>query len=164
MLVNFQNKINPQVSPFCRKCKKELGTYYRCIWQCPLILRYWRNISQELSSIFHKTVKSEPVLLLLNLHLEQLSLSAGQLLLMGKLLLLAMRCDLFQWIEEKPPSVTQWYREIFKVFPLERLSGILRGNANLFYNVWQPFLDHLPSDLANLLQDRRPHFVFTKKL
>lgn len=52
---NLLNKINPQISPLCGKCKKEVGTYYHCIWHCPLIARYWKNIAKELSSIFDKT-------------------------------------------------------------------------------------------------------------
>jgi hypothetical protein len=46
---------------------------------------------------------------------------------------------------------------------MERLSAVLKGNTNAFYDVWQPFLDYLPNDLAELLQKGRPHLVFTNK-
>ena len=85
---------------------------------------------------------------LLGITLAQLPLPTGQLILLYKHLLLARRCILFQWIQEKPPSVTQLYRETFRVFPMERLSAVLKGNTNAFYDVWQPFLDYLPNDLA----------------
>ena len=160
---HFLNKINPQISPLCVKCKKEVVTYLHCIWQCPLIARYFKNITKELSSIFHKTVKLEPDLFLLNIPKGQLLLSAGQLTLMGKLLLLLRRCVLFQWIKQKTPSVTQWYREIFKVFPMEHLSATLKGNDDLFYSVWQPFLNYLPGDLVDLPQKGRSYFAFTDK-
>uniref|UniRef100_A0A3Q3FRX3 Reverse transcriptase domain-containing protein n=1 Tax=Labrus bergylta TaxID=56723 RepID=A0A3Q3FRX3_9LABR len=156
----FLNKMSPQISALCVKCKKEVGTYYHCVWQCPLISRYWKNVAQELGLIFHRTIKLEPALFLLNLPTQQFSLSTGQLVLMGKLLLLARRCILFQWIQEKPPSVTQWYRETFKVLPMEHLSAKLKGNNNLFYNIWQPFIDYLPTDLVGLLQKGCPHFIF----
>ena len=143
----FLHKMYPEFSPLCLKCNKEIGTYYHCIWQCPLISRYWKN-AKELSSIFHKKIRLDPVLFLLCITTAQLPLPTGQLILLYKLLLLARRCILFQWIQEKPPSVTQLYRETFRVFPMERLSAVLKGNTNAFYDVWQPFLDYLPNDLA----------------
>lgn len=99
---HFLHKMNPQIS--------EDGTYFHCIWQCPLISRFWNNVSKELSSVFHRTVALDPALFLLSISTRQLSLSAGQLALMCKPLLLAKGCVLFQWIQEKHPSVSQ-YRE-----------------------------------------------------
>ena len=94
---------------------------------------------------------------------QQLSLSTGQQTLLAKLLLLEIQSIIFQWIDGKPPTVTQWYRETFKVFPMERLSATLKGNDNSFYNVWQPFIDYLPDDIVDLLQKGRPCFVFTNR-
>ena len=91
---------------------------------------------------------------------QQLSLSTGQQTLLAKLLLLEIQSIIFQWIDGKPPTVTQWYRETFKVFPMERLSATLKGNDNSFYNVWQPFIDYLPDDIVDLLQKGRPCFAF----
>uniref|UniRef100_A0A8D0ALC3 Uncharacterized protein n=1 Tax=Sander lucioperca TaxID=283035 RepID=A0A8D0ALC3_SANLU len=70
---------------------------------------------------------------------------------------------LFQWIKEKPPSMTQWYRETFKVFLMEHLNAILKGNNVFFYNIWQPLLYYILSDLVDLLQKGRLHLAFTNK-
>ena len=130
----------------------------------PLDIHVLEKHCQELSSIFRKTTKVEPGLFLLNIPTrQQLSLSTGQQTLMVKLLLLARRCIIFQWIEGKPPTVREWYRETFKVFPMERLSATLKGNDNSFYNIWQPFIDYLPDDFVDLLQKGCPCFVFTNR-
>ena len=59
--------------------------------------------------------------------------------------------------QPQPPSVTQWYRETFRVFPMERLSAVLKGNTMLsmmYGNL--DYLDYLPNDLVELLQKGRP--------
>lgn len=42
--------------------------------------------------------------------------------LLNKLLLLVRKCILLNWIQENPLYVAQWWREIFRILPMERLS------------------------------------------
>lgn len=156
---HFMHKISPQNSPFCIKCKNSVGTYYHCVWQCPLILRFWKNVATELCSIFHRPIPVVPTLFLLGYSLGP-NMLPGQMELLCKLLHMARRCILLQWIQVQPPSVTQWYRETFKVFPMERLSALAKGNSNTFYETWQPFLDHLPQNIADILCTGGSHFLF----
>uniref|UniRef100_A0A3P9KC19 Reverse transcriptase domain-containing protein n=1 Tax=Oryzias latipes TaxID=8090 RepID=A0A3P9KC19_ORYLA len=153
------HRFNPQSPPLCIKCKTGLGTYYHCIWQCPLIIRFWKNIVTEVSCIFHKTIPLNPALFLLGVSVERPPLSGQEMVLLQKLLHLARRCILLQWIQGQPPSVTQWYREAFKVLPMERLSALLKGNSDAFYKLWKPLLDHLPGDLVNILYKGSPNVV-----
>ena len=69
----------------------------------------------------------------------------------NKLLCVARKCILFNWIHEKPPSVTQWYREIYKVLPMERLSAKLKDREDNFMNVWRPLIDYLPRVISTLI-------------
>uniref|UniRef100_A0A3B3HSL8 Reverse transcriptase domain-containing protein n=1 Tax=Oryzias latipes TaxID=8090 RepID=A0A3B3HSL8_ORYLA len=156
------HKINPQVPKICIKCKKRTGTYYHCFWLCPLISKFWRNVAKELTSILLKTIKLDPALFLLNISSKKLPVTAAELILLKKLLLLARRCVLLQWIREKPPTVTQWYKEMFQIFPMEHLSASLRGNDDDFYRIWQPLLNYLPDDLIGLLQKGCSSFVFSR--
>lgn len=41
----------------------------------------------------------------------------------------------FNGCRDDPPTVTQWYRETFKVFPMERLSAVIKGNCDAFYRI-----------------------------
>ena len=46
---------------------------------------------------------------------------------------------------------------------MEHLSAILKNNNNAFYDIWQPFLDDLLSDLVQLLKKGQLPLVFTNK-
>ncbi|CAG5927161.1 unnamed protein product, partial [Menidia menidia] len=52
---------------------------------------------------------------------------------------------------DKPPTITQWYREIFRVLPHERLSAVLKGNEKHFIDMWSPVLSYLPKELTQLV-------------
>lgn len=39
------NTFYPGISTLCIKCKKVVGTYIHCIWQCPLIFNFWGVVS-----------------------------------------------------------------------------------------------------------------------
>lgn len=58
---------------------------------------------------------------------ETLTLDASGYKSFDKLLLVARKCILIRWIKEIPPSVTQWYKEIFTVLPHERIAKVLWG-------------------------------------
>ncbi len=88
-----------------------VGTYIHCFWECNLISRFWSNVAQELGKIFSLTVTKDSGLFILGLHSKTLSLSRSDFRLCDKLLFLARRCILKQWISDKPPTVTQWYQE-----------------------------------------------------
>lgn len=101
------NKMDNRVSPLCIKCKRFTGTYIHCFWECHLIVRFWSNVAQELSKIFSFKITKDPGLFILSLPSKSLSLSKTNFKLCDKLLFLARRCILKQWIRDKPPTVTQ---------------------------------------------------------
>lgn len=124
------------LSPLCIKCCSERGTYFHSFWECKLISRFWSFISQVISGIFRKKIKKDSGVFLLGLPSRELYLPALQYKLLEKLLLIALKCILYKWIKASPPSVTQWYREIFNTLPHERLQAVLRGKDELFMTVW----------------------------
>ena len=97
------------------KCKRTVGTYIHCFWECRFISRFWSNVAQELSKIFSLKVTKDSGFFILGLPSKTLSLSRSDFTLCDKLLFLARRCILKQWISEKPPTVTQWYKETYKI-------------------------------------------------
>ena len=145
------NKFDPSRSPLCIKCKTQIGTYMHCFWQCPKIARFWSCVTRELSGIMKTTICKDPGQFLLGLPSKLGVLDPRRAKLLNKLLCLARKCILFNWIQEKPPSVTQWYREIYRVLPMERLTAKLKGRDDNFIRVWRPLIDYLPGDLVNLV-------------
>ena len=144
------NKFDPSRSSLCSKCKEKCGTYIHCFWQCSTIAKFWSEISLELNNIFKSSIEMTPGLFLLSLPERNTSLNTSNVLLLQKLLVLARRCILLNWVSEKPPTVTQWYREIFRILPMEKLNAKLKNDEQLYVDTWKPFLDHMPRDVANL--------------
>ena len=143
------NKMDRKISPLCVKCRASLGTYFHYFWECRAILRFWKCIALVIGKILNIKLKRDPRLFLLGLPSKTVSLSHTQYKLLDKLLLLARKCILNTWIRETPPSVTQWYREIFRILPHERLAAVLKGSELLFMKIWRPFIEHLPPELAD---------------
>lgn len=125
MMPFILNRMGNWISPLCIKCNSSIGTYIHCFWECHMIKRCWSSVAQELSKIFSLKVSMDSGLFILGLPWKALSLSRLDFKLCDKLLFLARRCILGWWISDKPPMVTQWYQEMFKVLPLERLLGIM---------------------------------------
>lgn len=146
------NKMNRQISPLCIKCHREVGTYYHYFWQCKLIKRFWGTISQELSGIFQVKMRKDPGLFILGLPSSEVTLTHLKFKLCDKLLLLARKCILINWITDKPPTVTLWYREIFRVLPHERLSAVVKVNERSFNEMWAALLNYLPDELTQLVE------------
>lgn len=67
--------------------------------------------------------------------------------LCDKLLLLARKCILINWIKAKPRSVTLWCRKIFS-----HSSTVLEGNEELFMKVRSPLFNYLRDELSRLLE------------
>lgn len=57
------------------------------------------------------------------------------------LLYLARKTILKFWISKDSPSVRDWYREVLRLLPLEKLTYAVHDNTEGFLNVWQPVLD-----------------------
>lgn len=145
------NKIDKKHSPLCNKCQQEIGTFMHCFWQCPAISKFWDNVARKLGSIFNTTFNKDPGYFVVGLPPKDTALNANGFLLCDKLLLLARKCILNMWISSKPPSLTLWYREIFRVLPMERLTAVVRGNSNMFIRTWRPVLDSLPTSLQDII-------------
>lgn len=121
------NKIYHSISPLCNKCNWERGTYFHCFWECKWISRFWTLISKVVSGIFKIKIKKDPGVFLLGLPSRDLQLTASHHKLFKKLLLVARKCILKNWIKTLTPSVTLSYREVFYILPHERLQAVVNG-------------------------------------
>ncbi|CAI5664649.1 unnamed protein product [Oreochromis niloticus] len=147
----FLNKIDPSRSAQCIKCKSAPGSYVHCLWTCSKISKFWLCVTKELKGIFKSRIQRDPAQYLLGLPISNKFPDKNKHILLCKLLFLARKCILFNWINEKPPTITQWYKEIFRVLPMERLSAKLSGNDDIFWDIWRPLLDYLPDDLKKTI-------------
>lgn len=118
-----------------------------CLWQCPVISKFWVDVARKLGALFKIFFNKDPELFLLRLP----SKDAKGFLLCDKLLLLARKCIMIMWIHAKPPSLSLWFREIFKVLSMERLTAVVRGDCTKFNQIWRPVIDFIPTSLRDII-------------
>ena len=72
--------------------------------------------------------------------------------LIGILLYAARKSILKLWISKDTPSLDDWYKEVLRILPLERLTYTIHDNVDGFIKIWQPVLDSVdPSNLNFVL-------------
>lgn len=145
------NKMDRSISPLCTKCNSERGTYFHYFWDCKYISRFWTLVAKIISEVIEVEVKKDPSVFLVGLPSKVLQLPAPRYTLLEKLLLSARKCILLNWTKERPPTITQWYREIFNTLPHERLMALAKGKEDMFHKIWSPFINYLPEELSSLL-------------
>lgn len=59
------SKINTTVSPQCPKCNNSIGTFFHCLWECPLVVDFWNGVCDKLSIICKQKVTAYPLVCLL---------------------------------------------------------------------------------------------------
>ena len=83
------NKIDPNRSPLCLKCKLTSGTYIHCFWSCPRISKFWSCVSKEVTAIFKHNICKVSGQFLLGLPPLNRVMDVKRSKLLNKLLLLA---------------------------------------------------------------------------
>lgn len=63
--------------------------------------------------------------------------------------LLVRRLILLKWTHPLPPTHNRWIHEILQCIRLERIRYSLKGCLDVFYEVWQPFLEYIDSLAMN---------------
>ncbi len=71
---------------------------------------------------------------ILGMSKEDSGLSRLQVKLASNLLVVVHKRILVVWIKDKPPTVDQWYNEIFRILLLERFGAVNNGNEAEFEN------------------------------
>ncbi len=110
--------------------------------------KFWDGVVRKMGDIFKVNITKDPGFLLLA---KDIALTANRFLHCDKLLLLARKCILIEWIHSRPPSLSLWYREIFRILPMERLTAVVRGDSAMFEEMWGPVLEHLPTSLQEII-------------
>ena len=145
------NKFNPLFSKYCYKCKIIEGSYFHCIFECPLINGFWIKVCKEIDIIFKRKLALEPISCILGVQRAALNLSPPSMKLLKVLLFNARRCILLQWISDSVPTISHWTRSIMELLPLEAIRFWLNDKPFRFFQIWDPFLEYVGDDGAQAL-------------
>lgn len=135
----------------CIKCNSETGTYVHMFWTCAKIQSFWREVRDEVSSLIGYDCQLSPLQCVLAARVDSARNNPNAKLI-GILLYAARKSILKLWISKDTPSLDDWYKEVLRILPLERLTYTIHDNVDGFIKIWQPVLDSVdPSNLNFVL-------------
>lgn len=136
------SKMFPSISPSCDRCSQGPASLAHMFWNCPHITTYWNTIFQTLSKILKKQLKPEPIWALFGVKPVNVQLSDTQNSMVGFVTLLARRLILLCWKQKMPPAHSALMKDIMGHLKLEKIKYLLRGKSEIFYSMWQTFIDY----------------------
>ena len=134
------SKIKTDLDPTCDRCKQAPATLLHMFWTCPSLLSFWQSIFQTFSSICARTVKPSTLISLFGVAPTDAFFTGHQLNMIAFCCLLARQLILFKWKDARPPTYSQWIKEVMGHIHLEKIRYTIRGSTRKFYLTWQPFI------------------------
>jgi len=133
MSPNKYSKINTTVSPQCPKCNKSIGTFFLCLWECPLVADFGNGVCDKLSIISKQKVTASPLMCLLGV-LPSSCLEYSDIF--KTLMMLGRKTIMNKWVGTKPSLIKDWIILIKETILLEKIGNMLKGKSNSFQKLW----------------------------
>lgn len=137
------NQWSPDIPDTCNKCSEEKGTLYHCVWDCPKIKKYWKEVVLTISEIVGVNIPHQAKICVLGIYPNNFVVNSKKATLIDFGLLQARRMIALSWKKMDVPSIHTWIKEMASCIVLERLTYIIRGKAAEFENVWKPLIEFL---------------------
>lgn len=145
-----RSKYDKNCSPFCKHCKKRVGTYVHLMWLCPKIQLYWEKICKDVSRVVKTNVRPCPLQCIQGLPFVNPKFKRYSKLL--SILFYNVRLTILQdRLNETIPTDLDWLNNVLQILPLERLTHVLKGNTNTFFEIWKPLMDFIGEDAAKTI-------------
>ncbi len=97
------SRFRADFSPFCPKCKIEIGSLTHCLWFCIKIQRFLWGVSEQLNKILGVSLVPDPAYYLLGMS-PPVGLDKCKISLFNFLIFSAKKFIILQWISYKAPS------------------------------------------------------------
>ena len=104
-------------------------------WSCPKLDHYWASIFDPMSGLLGQPISPSPLVGLFGVALVHLGLTRAQSNSVAFLILLARGLILVKWKDCKPPTFTQWVKEVLYFLKLENTRYSLKGSAKNYNKI-----------------------------
>lgn len=133
-------KIFPQVSDRCWRCKRGEGTMLHIFWECEEIKSFWGMVEETIKDITGVSLGSNPAAFLLND--VPLSVEKYRNSLLKHLLTAAKACIPALWKSTVPPTKFQWWARITEIQQMENLTMMLKEQDEKYRKIWSPLVEY----------------------
>ena len=148
------NKFNNDIPDLCNRCEKDRGTLFHCLWSCPKLQVFWREVAQEIQKILSVNIVPEPKFFLLGLYPDGHRLKRSEIMFIDICLLQAKRIIALSWKSLDKPSIVLWFKELSLCLPLERITYTLKDKQEVFQEVWGRFIQYIKcNSLVHLMEE-----------
>lgn len=122
-----------------------VGDHAHIFWDCPAIQTFWKNIKEDLDTVFRVDIPLDPLIFMLEIIPENL-LSKDQCYMLHILLMTAKKMITVNWMQTCTPTKAQWLQKIKQIKTMENMTAILQFKLPLFIRRWTPVILGLKLD------------------
>jgi len=130
------HQMSGNIPDVCSKCLDNKGTLYHCLWECPEIQNFWKEVIKCMSNMFNIKIPLNVKLCILGMYPTDFIQTSRQIQLIDFGLFQTRRAIALCWKSMNAPSMRMWKKEISNCIGLERLKPsshymILKRRAEL---------------------------------
>ena len=145
---------DPNTPDQCIKCNVERGTLFHCLWKCPEIMKFWKEVLGILSQIISEDIPICPQLCILGIFPDNFKVNGKKKSMIIYSLLQAKHTIALFWKNPDRPDIKQWYRELSSCLALEKLTFAIKGKSAIFQEIWGQFIHFMRGNpLGPVLND-----------
>ncbi len=130
------NKINQNIPDTCIKCSVDRGTLLHCMWNCPKVQVFWKEVAFFLSLMVPINLPMKPEIFILGIIPENIAHYGSIRKLVDTGILQAKRLIALYWKKVEKPSIIQWINSMSFCLAMEKITYMLKGKLSSFENIW----------------------------
>ncbi len=148
------NKMNQNIPDTCIKCSVDRGTLLHCMWNCPKVQEFWKEVAFFISQMVSINLPMKPEMFILGIIPENILHHGSTCKLVDTSILQAKRLIALYWKKVEKPSIVQWINNMSFCLVMEKITYMLKGKLSSFENIWAPFISFISnSDFGNVLNE-----------
>lgn len=137
------NRMGVMNNSLCWKCQKDTGTLIHCLWECPIINRFWSIVVHVLSDGLGKMVPLCPGLCLLGDKERIANMLSDKFSVIIVGVSVAARVILKHWKTSKAPQVKEWVNMMIRMASYECMLYKLNNKDSTAISVWENFWSYI---------------------
>lgn len=128
----------------CRKCHKELGTFLHAIWDCPMVLPFWKVVLKNLEGWLKQPLPESPQLcLLMDKALMPPGLTKAEVRVTETGFIVAARLILRKWKSPHKPELVEWLKLMTETAAFEKMIARVNNVPSEMSQIWEVSVNYI---------------------